>query len=90
MYLMQQCLEESLKSKRPARRFSVETKEIDGEVRIRISRGAPSSHSISSAPADSRYEFARSRIIDIGGRLTSTSERIEIRLKPLPQQFAKV
>jgi len=93
MYLMQRCLEDSLKARGAGRRILVESKEVDGEVRIRISRGATSSipaTSMANAPTDLRYEFARSRIIDIGGRLTSTGERIEIRLKPLPQNIASM
>ena len=84
MYLMQRYMEEGIATRSAGHRIVIRTHEIDGEVCISISAGAKSMQSIYDCerPAfESRYEFAHSRIKDIGGELLATKDGVELRLK---------
>jgi hypothetical protein len=84
MYLMQRYMEESLATQSAGHRIVIRTHEIDGEVCINISPGTISMQSMydcESSAFESRYEFAHSRIRDIGGELLATKDGVELRLK---------
>lgn len=83
MSLLQGCLETNLKEKSLAHRIQVETDAQDDQVLIRIIFDATPNAQAHAEPveiADTRVEWARQRILGLGGQLVSTPRKIEISL----------